>query len=330
KHTLAHWQATELTSVENGPWEFGNYRYLGTSSELKKSDDTLNEKRLKDIERINHIIENDLTIDDILKNKKKLLPWSWLRSLKDLEYLIKKEKEIREANIKRFWRPCCIYLFGPGGSGKSGLVQKLFREELYSKPQKQKSGSNWWNGYSGQDIVFLMNDIVKLLNDTDEHVEIKNKGFIPFLAKYVFMTSRKASQEAFNFGNGQFERRLDFIIQFTGNWKNKTTQIHFLKGSEEDFRNMNWKIEFDRSEFSNDQIVEKIKTSGFKDGEIIFDNEKVLWKQNFPEFKKKYLRDYPHSKSLYEYKLELENPESVYNSEMSEYNSDDSQYTKEK
>ncbi|CAG8771296.1 19275_t:CDS:2, partial [Racocetra fulgida] len=64
---------SELSNVENGPWEFGIYRYLGTSSELKKSDDTLNEKRLEDIERINHIIENDLTIDDILKNKKDLL-----------------------------------------------------------------------------------------------------------------------------------------------------------------------------------------------------------------------------------------------------------------
>ncbi|CAG8808250.1 15759_t:CDS:2, partial [Racocetra fulgida] len=226
-----------LTSVENGPWEFGNYRYLGTSSELKKSDDTLNEKRLEDIERINHIIKNNLTINDILKNKKDLLPRSWLRSLKDLEYLIKKEKEIREANIKRFWRPCGIYLFGPGGSGKSGLVQKLFREELYSKPQKQKSGSNWWDGYFGQDIVFFDEwytclswaDIVKLLNDTDESVEIKNKGFVPFLAKYVFMTSRKPPQEAFNFGNGN-------VVD--------NTTVH-----------RDW------GEFSDDQIVKKIKTS---------------------------------------------------------------------
>ncbi|CAG8806034.1 10089_t:CDS:1, partial [Racocetra fulgida] len=82
-------------------------------------------------------------------------------------------------------------------------------------------------------------------------------------------------------------------------------------------------------EFSDDQIVKKIKTSGFKDGEIIFDNEKVLWSQNFPRHKKQYLHDYPHSKPLYEYKLELENIES-YNSEMSEYNSDDSNHTKEK
>ncbi|CAG8733169.1 15064_t:CDS:2, partial [Racocetra fulgida] len=188
KRILARWKASELSN------EFGIYHYLGTSSELKKSDDTLNEKRLEDIERINHIIKNNLTINDILENKKNLLPRSWLRSLKDLEYLIKKEKEIREVNIKRFWRPCCIYLFGLGGSGKSGLVQELFGDSLYSKPQKQKSGSNWFDGYDKHEFVLFdewyttigWNDIVKLLNDTDERVEIKNK----------------APQEAFNFGNG--------------------------------------------------------------------------------------------------------------------------------
>jgi len=95
------------------------------------------------------------------------------------------------------------------------------------------------------------NDIVKYLNDTPEKVEIKGKGFVPFLVKHIFMTSRKALQEAFNFGVGniidntsvhrdwgQFERRLDFVIEFTGNWEAGTTQIHFHKGSEEDFRNM--------------------------------------------------------------------------------------------
>ena len=146
KRTLAKWKATELTSEENGFFAFGNYRYLATANELKGSDE-INEKRLEDIKRIDNIIENNLTVEDILKNKKELLPRSWLRSLKDLEYLLKKEKEIRESVLKRFWRPCVIYIFGPGGSGKSGLVQKLFREELYSKTKKQQNGSNWYYIY---------------------------------------------------------------------------------------------------------------------------------------------------------------------------------------
>ncbi|RIB02224.1 hypothetical protein C2G38_2228410 [Gigaspora rosea] len=48
-----------------------------------------------------------------------------------------------------------FYLFGPGGSGKTELVQKLFSDELYNKPKKQQSGSNWWNGYKGQEIVLI-------------------------------------------------------------------------------------------------------------------------------------------------------------------------------
>ncbi|CAG8687695.1 8280_t:CDS:2 [Racocetra fulgida] len=307
KRILARWKASELTSVENGPWEFGIYRYLGTSSELNKSDDTLNEKRLEDIERINHIIENNLTIDDILKNKKDLLSRSWLRSLKDLEYLIKKEKEIRETNIKRFWRPCCIYLFGFGGSGKSGLIQELFGDCLYSKPQKQKSGSNWFNGYNKHEFVLF-----------DEW---------------------RPPQEAFNFGNGNVidntTLHRDFVIQFTGNWNNKTTQIHFLKGSEEDFRNMGFDIGLRRSDLSDDEIIEKIKKSGFKDGEILFKDDKVYWRQNFPQYKKNYLKDYPNVKELYKYKQELENPPIEldnldYDSQLSEYNSDDSNHTKER
>ncbi|CAG8793153.1 6827_t:CDS:2, partial [Racocetra fulgida] len=36
KRSFARWKASELSSEEIGPWIFGNYRYLGTSTELKK------------------------------------------------------------------------------------------------------------------------------------------------------------------------------------------------------------------------------------------------------------------------------------------------------
>ena len=64
------------------------------------------------------------------------------------------------------------------------------------------------------------------------------------------MTSHKPPQEAFNFGRqgtenhiqrdwGQFERRLDYIIEFKGKWNDEiekcTTQLIFHKGSESDF-----------------------------------------------------------------------------------------------
>jgi hypothetical protein len=69
--------------------------------------------------------------------------------------------------------------------------------------------------------------MVNLLNDTTYNVESKHKGFEPFLAKYVVLTSRKSPYEAYNFGQQgseefvqrdwpQFERRLDYIVEFKG------------------------------------------------------------------------------------------------------------------
>ncbi|CAG8691577.1 12662_t:CDS:1, partial [Dentiscutata heterogama] len=102
-------------------------------------------------------------------------------------------------------------------------------------------------------------------------VEQKHKGFIPFLAKYVFMISHKPPKEAFNFRHNhindesftqrdwdQFYHRLDFIIEFTGKWNNdidqRTTELIFHKGSEEDFCNMNWDVKYRKGEFTVDEL----------------------------------------------------------------------------
>ena len=72
------------------------------------------------------------------------------------------------------------------------------------------------------------NDTVNLFNNTLYNIELKQKGFEPFLAKYIFLTARKPPKEAYNFGRtrndeestqqdwGQFEWCLDYIIEFTG------------------------------------------------------------------------------------------------------------------
>ncbi|CAG8569239.1 926_t:CDS:1 [Dentiscutata heterogama] len=126
--------------------------------------------------------------------------------------------------------------------------------------KKQKSESNWWDGYKRHEIVLFdewytsidWNDIVKYLNDTPENVEQKGKTFVPFLAKYVFMTSHKPPEEAFNFRRhnineemstqrdwGQFYHCLDYVIEFKGIWHDeidlRTTELIFHKGSEKEF-----------------------------------------------------------------------------------------------
>ncbi|CAG8741657.1 21678_t:CDS:2, partial [Cetraspora pellucida] len=48
-----------------------------------------------------------------------------------------------------------LYLYGPGESGKSGLVTELFGDELYKKLEMIKSEPDYWDGYNGQDIILF-------------------------------------------------------------------------------------------------------------------------------------------------------------------------------
>ncbi|CAG8732444.1 1318_t:CDS:2, partial [Dentiscutata heterogama] len=115
---------------------------------------------------------------------------------------------------------------------------------------------------------------------------------------YVFMTSHKPPEEAFNFRRhnandkmstqrdwGQFYRRLDYVIEFKGIWHDEmdlhTTKLIFHKGC--------------------GAGIEQ-----YQDGEVIIkaDNQ-VYWRRCFPEFKKNYLRDYPRCRELSDYKQKL-------------------------
>ncbi|CAG8613062.1 3792_t:CDS:2, partial [Dentiscutata heterogama] len=121
----------------------------------------------------------------IVKKNKDIIPFSNnLFQAKLIETEIAKAKN--KSQSKRFWHPLTFYFYSESGTGKSNLVQKLFCSEIYNKKKKQCSESNWWDSYS-------------------EDVEIKGKSFVPFLAKYIFMTSQKYPEEAFNFG----QRNID-------------------------------------------------------------------------------------------------------------------------
>ncbi|CAG8686754.1 4070_t:CDS:2, partial [Dentiscutata heterogama] len=176
-----------------------------------------------------------------------------------------------------------------GGAGKSGIVSELL-SILFDE---------WYT-------CIDWNDIVKYLNDTPEDVEQKHKGFIPFLAKYVFMTSHKPPEEAFNFRRNyvndesftqrdwdQFYRRLDFVIEFTGKWNDdinqRTTKLIFYKG-----------------EFTVDELKTIVQgLNQEQDGEVIIKQNQVYWCRHFPEFKKNYLCDYLRCRELSDYKQEL-------------------------
>ncbi|CAG8486210.1 6910_t:CDS:2 [Scutellospora calospora] len=285
-----------------GPWTFGTYRYLLPSKEFSELKDELEEKKSVEFEAIiegNRKLLEGATLLEVFKlNIDKVRYSNSYESMKKIyqDLIIEKKKK-----VERFWRPVTFYFFGDGGAGKSNLVQKLFHE--------------WYT-------VVRWDDIVNYLNDTPAEVEVKRKGFKPFLAKYIFMTSRRSPEESFNFGQrnksedevhrdwGQFDRRLDFIIEFKGKWNDdidlRTTELIFHRGSEEEFRNMIWDLKYDKGEYTTDELTEVVKDlNKDEDGEIVIKNNQVYWRRHFPEFKKRYLRDYPRCKELSDYKQEV-------------------------
>ncbi|CAG8674819.1 3316_t:CDS:2, partial [Dentiscutata heterogama] len=152
--------------------------------------------------------------------------------------------------------------------------------------------SNWWDGYKRHEIVLFdkwytsldWNDIVKYLNDTPENVEQKGKTFVPFLAKYVFMTSHKPPEEAFNFRRYNINEE----ISTQRDWG----QFYRL---EEEFRSMTWDVKYRKGEFTSEElkaVVQELNKN--QDGEVIIkaDNQ-VYWCRCFSKFKKNYLCDYP-------------------------------------
>ncbi|CAG8599348.1 10252_t:CDS:2, partial [Scutellospora calospora] len=85
-----------------------------------------------------------------------------------------------------------------------------------------------------------------------------------------------------------FDRRLDFIIEFKGKWNDdidlRTTELIFHR----------------------EELIEVVKElNKDEDGEIIINNNQVYWRCHFPEFKKRYLKDYPRCKELSDYKQEV-------------------------
>jgi len=300
----------------NRYFEFGipiKHRRIFTEKEINKLKDEI---QLDEFERMNYLNENEdsLTFDEILMNKN-LRPRAWFNSPQNVKF-IKEEREKIQKKLKgeRFWRPITFYFYGEDGSGKTGLINKLFSGELYSKPDNQRSGKNYWNGYNGRDIVLLdefytkvtWSDMVNVLNDTCYNVESKYGGFQPFIAKYIFLTNTQPPHLAYRFGKidadddnkrdlKQFMRRLDYVIKFTGNWEEGTTQIKFEKGDEEAFRNMRWDLKYNKGFMSTVELIEKIKKINKDiDGEVIVDNEEVYWRQHFENYKIEYLKKYPY------------------------------------
>jgi hypothetical protein len=72
---------------------------------------------------------------------------------------------------------------------------------------------------------------------------------------------------------------------------------------------MSWYIKYRNGENTLEEVIKKSQEMNKNQGKEIIKDNYVYWLKDFPEFKKNYLRDYPKSKELFEYRVELENNE---------------------
>ncbi|CAG8434316.1 6449_t:CDS:2 [Scutellospora calospora] len=214
-----------------------------------------------------------------------------------------------DQEIERSWDPIFFYIYGPRESGKTSLIETLFGDEMYNKSIKYLD-CNYWDDYDGEEIVLLdkyhkkidWRDMMKLLNDSDYEIEVDEGIFKPFTTKYLFTTNRMLPEDAYELNQGdksglsRFLNRIDYIIEFKGKWNDdinkRTTELIFHKGSKKKFHNMEWDVELNNDEYNKEMFVEGIHFEK---------NGKTYWRRKFPEYMKRYLKDYPRCKEIYEY-----------------------------
>ncbi|CAG8481921.1 19033_t:CDS:2, partial [Racocetra persica] len=127
-----------------------------------------------------------------------------INELKAEEHQIYKRKN-KKKKIRDFGGQS-LFIFSDLAVQENLDLFKLYLKMNYMK--KLKSKSLIQIDYDDQEVVFIdefymkldWTDIVNYPNDTSEWIEIKAKGFVLFLAKYIFLTARKPPEDAFNFG----------------------------------------------------------------------------------------------------------------------------------
>ena len=80
---------------------------------------------------------------------------------------------------------------------------------------------------------------------------------------------------------------------------------------------MNWLVKFCRRALTDEELQKKIllSSNGFPD--VIYEkDDQMYWSRQFPEFKKRYLLDYPKSRRLDKYRLECEQQSSQNESDL--------------
>ncbi len=126
-------------------------------------------------------------------------------------------KEYKMMHTKlRSWITFTQVYWGPPGVGKSTRAKHEAGDDAFWLEKPTGSGSLWFDGYDGQEVVVIdefygwiaRDTMQRLCDSTQLRVQVKG-GFVPFLAKKIIITSNTQPEGWWKIGLGeQMERRL--------------------------------------------------------------------------------------------------------------------------
>lgn len=196
-------QAREYSRKEEsrleGPYEIGTYTSQGKRTDLQSVVDQANEGK---------------TLQEIAMDN----PTTFVRFHRGIERFLQVTR-----TEKRTWKTQLYIFWGQAGTGKSRWAHSLDEEPYFLR--RGNGNSVWFDGYTGQSVVVLDDfygwipyDL--LLRLTDRYsltVDVKG-GSVPFLAKYVVLTSNKPWTEWYDFANKPMDpealrRRIDAEVE---------------------------------------------------------------------------------------------------------------------
>lgn len=129
---------------------------------------------------------------------------------------------------QRDWVTEVFVFWGEPGSGKTRRVMESAEVSTIFKLPRPTNGTVWWDGYiPKQHTTILLDDfygwvpfceMLHLMDRYPHQVPVKG-GFIPFLAKKIYITSNVNWEEWYDFTNkhmnkGAFKRRIKETVYF--------------------------------------------------------------------------------------------------------------------
>lgn len=188
-----------------------NEKYCSKESELRQHGEPPKQGARKDLIEIRNRILTGTDVDTIAMEEP-VLYHQYGRTMQKLE-AIAFRKRFRTEMTKGLW------YYGPTGVGKSHEAFIDFNPDTH---YVKNLNEDWWDGYKGQDIVILnefrgqikYSELLDLLDKYPKTVKIRNQEPVPFLAKFLIITSCKHPSDCYpNCGEhmDQLYRRCEIL-----------------------------------------------------------------------------------------------------------------------